>query len=87
MSTTKCQQLELIQGKVVQISNDEVLVDIDYKSEGRIPLNELSFISNASPEDIVTVGEDIYVKVLKVDDSEGNVLLSKTADADRSGKT
>jgi 4-hydroxy-3-methylbut-2-enyl diphosphate reductase len=75
----------VIQGKVVQISNDEVLVDIDYKSEGRIPLNELSFISNASPEDIVTVGEDIYVKVLKVDDSEGNVLLSKKrADADRS---
>ena len=75
----------VIQGKVVQISNDEVLVDIDYKSEGRIPLNELSFISNASPEDIVSVGEEIQVKVLKVDDSEGNVLLSKKrADADRS---
>ncbi len=75
----------VIQGKVVQISNDEVLVDIDYKSEGRIPLNELSFISNANPEDIVSVGEEIQVKVLKVDDSEGNVLLSKKrADADLS---
>ena len=75
----------VIEGKVVQISNDEVLVDIDYKSEGRIPLNELSFISNASPEEIVSVGDDILVKVLKVDDSEGNVLLSKKrADADRS---
>ena len=75
----------VIEGKVVQISNDEVLVDIDYKSEGRIPLNELSFISNASPEEIVSVGEEILVKVLKVDDSEGNVLLSKKrADADRS---
>ncbi|NMB00514.1 MAG: bifunctional 4-hydroxy-3-methylbut-2-enyl diphosphate reductase/30S ribosomal protein S1 [Firmicutes bacterium] len=75
----------IIQGKVVQISNDEVLVDIDYKSEGRIPLNELSFINNANPEDIVQVGDDIHVKVLKVDDSEGNVLLSKKrADADLS---
>lgn len=75
----------VIEGKVVQISNDEVLVDIDYKSEGRIPLNELSFISNASPADIVSVGEEILVKVLKVDDSEGNVLLSKKrADADQS---
>ncbi|HHT67872.1 MAG TPA: bifunctional 4-hydroxy-3-methylbut-2-enyl diphosphate reductase/30S ribosomal protein S1 [Firmicutes bacterium] len=75
----------VIKGKVVQISNDEVLVDIDYKSEGRIPLNELSFISNANPEDIVSVGEEILVKVLKVDDSEGNVLLSKKrADADQS---
>ena len=75
----------VIQGRVVQISSDEVLVDIDYKSEGRIPLNELSFIPNANPEDIVSVGEEIYVKVLKVDDSEGNVLLSKKrADADQS---
>ncbi|HKM42522.1 MAG TPA: bifunctional 4-hydroxy-3-methylbut-2-enyl diphosphate reductase/30S ribosomal protein S1 [Limnochordia bacterium] len=75
----------VIKGRVVQISNDEVLVDIDYKSEGRVPLNELSFISNANPEDIVSVGDEIVVKVLKVDDSEGNVLLSKKrADADQS---
>jgi len=75
----------VIQGKVVQISADEVLVDIDYKSEGRVPLNELSFISNAKAEDIVSVGDDISVKVLKVDDAEGNVLLSKKrADADQS---
>jgi len=75
----------IIKGKVVHISADEVLVDIDYKSEGRIPLNELSFIANANPEDIVSVGEEIYVKVLKVDDSEGNVVLSKKrADADLS---
>lgn len=73
----------IIKGKVVHVSNDEVLVDIDYKSEGRIPLNELSFITNANPEDIVSVGDEIYVKVLKVDDTEGNVILSKKrADAD-----
>lgn len=75
----------IIKGKVVQIANDEVLVDIDYKSEGRIPLNELSFIANADPHDLVSEGEEISVKVLKVDDSEGNVLLSKKrADADQS---
>ena len=75
----------IVEGKVVQVSSDEVLVDIDYKSEGRIPLNELSFISNVNPDDIVTVGDDIHVKVLKVDDSEGSVLLSKKrADADLS---
>ena len=75
----------IIQGRVVQISNDEVLVDIDYKSEGRIPLNELSFIPGANPADIVSVDDVIQVKVLKVDDSEGNVLLSKKrADAEQS---
>lgn len=75
----------IIKGKVVRISSDEVLVDIDYKSEGRIPLNELSFIANANPEDIVSVGDEIFVKVLKVDDAEGSVVLSKKrADADLS---
>ncbi len=75
----------IIKGKVVHVSSDEVLVDIDYKSEGRIPLNELSFISNANPEDLVSVGDEIHVKVLKVDDAEGNVVLSKRrADADLS---
>ncbi len=75
----------IIEGTVIQISPDEVLVNIDYKSEGRIPLSELSFITDANPEDIVTVGEQISVKVLKVDDAEGNVVLSKRrADADQS---
>ncbi len=75
----------IVEGTVIQISPDEVLVDIDYKSEGRIPLNELSFITDANPEDIVSVGEQIFVKVLKVDDAEGNVVLSKRrADADQS---
>ncbi len=76
---------EIIKGRVVKVSPDEVLVDIDYKSEGRIPLNELSFLPNVQPSDVVAEGDEISVKVLKVEDSEGTVLLSKKrADADLS---
>lgn len=67
----------IIEGKVVQISSDEVLVDIGYKSEGRVPLNELGLKPDQSPEDILSVGEDVNVWVLKVDEAEGSVLLSK----------
>lgn len=75
----------IIKGRVVRVAPDEVLVDIDYKSEGRIPLNELSFLPNVQPSDVVSEGDEIAVKVLKVEDSEGTVLLSKKrADAEQS---
>jgi len=41
----------IIEGTVVHITPDEVLVNIGYKSEGRIPLNELSFIADVKPEE------------------------------------
>ncbi len=68
---------DVITGKVVQVSTDEVLVDIGYKSEGRIPLNELSFRPNVKPEEVLAVGDEVEVKVLKVDDAEGSVVLSR----------
>ena len=68
---------DVISGKVVRIDNDEVLVDIGYKSEGVLPLQELTDKTISSPEDVVTVGEEIDVYVMKVENSEGNPLLSK----------
>lgn len=68
---------QIVEGKVVQISSDEVMVDVGYKSEGRIPLHELGLRSGQSPEEALSVGEEIEVFVVKVEDQEGNVLLSK----------
>ncbi len=68
---------EIIPGKIVRIDNEEVLVDVGYKSEGVIPLGELSDRHLASPEEEVEVGDEIKVYVLKVENSEGNPLLSK----------
>lgn len=75
---------QIVEGKVVKVSPDEVLVDIGYKSEGVIPANEMGLAPGQTPEDVVEQGQDIDVYVLKVEDAEGSVLLSKRrADAAR----
>lgn|GEM_PF-47597 len=72
------QEGEIIKGKVVQITSDEVLVDIGYKSEAVIPLKELSVRPIANPSEAVSVGDEVYCVVLSVDsDGEGSVILSK----------
>ncbi|WP_018085168.1 bifunctional 4-hydroxy-3-methylbut-2-enyl diphosphate reductase/30S ribosomal protein S1 [Desulfurispora thermophila] len=75
---------EIIPGTVVQIRHDEVLVDIGAKSEGFIPLKELSCYEVNSPQDVVSVGDVIDVFVMRSEDSEGRVMLSKQrADAEK----
>jgi small subunit ribosomal protein S1 len=68
---------DVIQGKVVNIARDEVLVDVNYKAEGVIPLKELSVSRNNKPEDVVTIGEKIDILVLDKEDKEGRLVLSK----------
>lgn len=68
---------DIVKGKVVRIDRDEVLVDIGYKSEGAIPINELCIRSNAKPEDIVSIGDDIEALVLQKEDKDGRLILSK----------
>ncbi|HEY8497673.1 MAG TPA: S1 RNA-binding domain-containing protein, partial [Limnochordales bacterium] len=67
---------QVVRGRVVQVSADEVLVDVGYKGDGRIPIHELGLRSGQKPSDILRVGDEIDVWVLKVDE-EGGVLLSK----------
>jgi 4-hydroxy-3-methylbut-2-enyl diphosphate reductase len=68
---------DILTGKVVQINTDEVLVDVGGKSEGIISVNELSYRKINDPNELVEVGDDIQVLVLKVENSEGNMILSK----------
>ncbi|MBC8531203.1 bifunctional 4-hydroxy-3-methylbut-2-enyl diphosphate reductase/30S ribosomal protein S1 [Gehongia tenuis] len=68
---------QLIKGVVVQVTDDEVCVNIGYKSDGFIPRNELSVDNDVVPSEMVKVGDEIEVEILKVNDGEGNVLLSK----------
>jgi 4-hydroxy-3-methylbut-2-enyl diphosphate reductase len=75
---------EIVKGVVVQINQDEVLVDVGAKSEGVIPLRELSCYNVDSPQDVVNVGDEIDVYVLKSEDNEGKLILSKEkADAEK----
>jgi len=68
---------DLISGTVVQVGDDEVLLDIGGKSEGVIPLRELSLKDINHPREEVSVGDTINVVVLRVDNDEGQLLLSK----------
>jgi small subunit ribosomal protein S1 len=68
---------EVVHGTVVRVDKDEVLVDIGYKSEGVIPVSELSIRRSVNPEDEVGVGEEIDALVLTKEDAEGRLILSK----------
>ena len=68
---------DVVNGKVVRIDQDEVLVDIGYKSEGVIPSNELSIRKTVKPEDEVDLGEEVDALVLTKEDQEGRLILSK----------
>ncbi len=68
---------EVVSGRVVRIDNDEVLVDIGYKSEGVITSGELSIRKNVDPHDEVELGEEVDVLVLTKEDQDGRLLVSK----------
>lgn len=67
----------LVTGTVVKINHDEVFVDLGWKSEGVISRKELSVASDAQPSDIVSIGDKINAVVLRVENEEGNPVLSK----------
>jgi small subunit ribosomal protein S1 len=68
---------DLIEGIVVKIDRDEVLLDVGYKTEGVIPSRELSIRHDADPSEIVTVGDKVEALVLQKEDKEGRLILSK----------
>ncbi|MEW6448106.1 MAG: bifunctional 4-hydroxy-3-methylbut-2-enyl diphosphate reductase/30S ribosomal protein S1 [Bacillota bacterium] len=75
---------DIVKGVVVEINQGEVLVDVGAKSEGVIPLRELSCCEITSPHEVVSVGDEIDVWVVKAEDSEGRIILSKgRADAEK----
>ncbi|MDD2586257.1 MAG: bifunctional 4-hydroxy-3-methylbut-2-enyl diphosphate reductase/30S ribosomal protein S1 [Syntrophomonadaceae bacterium] len=67
---------DVIKGTVIQVLDDEVMVDVGGKSEGIIPLREMSLQDVDSAKELVNVGDEIEVLVLKWDD-DGTILLSK----------
>ncbi len=68
---------DLVDGTVVKIEHDEVLVDIGFKSEGVVPSRELSIRKDADPSDIVNLGDKIEALVLQKEDKDGRLILSK----------
>jgi len=68
---------DVVKGTVISVSNGEVSVNLGYKSDGIIPKNEFSENPDVDPADVVKEGDEIEVFVVRVNDGEGNVLVSK----------
>ncbi len=68
---------DLIEGTVVKIDRDEVLLDVGYKTEGVIPSRELSIRHDVDPSEVVSVGDSVEALVLQKEDKEGRLILSK----------
>ena len=64
-------------GVVVGITPTEVYVDVGRKQQGIVPLDELSADPNAKTEDLVKIGDELNLKIMKTNDQEGTMLLSK----------
>ncbi len=68
---------QIVTGTVISITPTEVYVDLGYKADGIIPADELSDDPSVSTGDVVKVGDEVEVFVVRVNDGEGYVKLSK----------
>lgn len=78
---------EIVTGKIIDVKEDEIVLNIGYKSDGIIPRSEYSDDQNLDLTTVAAVGDEMEAKVIKVNDGEGQVALSyKRLAADRGNK-
>ena len=65
---------DIVEGTIVKVDRDEVLLDIGYKTEGVIPSRELSIKHDVDPSEVVSVGDEIEALVLTKEDKEGRLI-------------
>ncbi|MDP4093136.1 MAG: bifunctional 4-hydroxy-3-methylbut-2-enyl diphosphate reductase/30S ribosomal protein S1 [Bacillota bacterium] len=68
---------DIVKGKIIGFNNAEVYVDLGFKSDGIISMEEFTDDPEFKPEESLKVGEEVEVFIIRVNDGEGNVLLSK----------
>ena len=68
---------ERVMGTVISIAPNEVIVDVGRKQSGFIPADELSNDPTLKPEDVVKVGDEVELLIMKTNDQEGTIMLSK----------
>lgn len=68
---------QIVSGSVVQITDNEICVNIGYKSDGIIKKENLTARGDANPLDLFKLGDDIEAEVVSLNDGEGNVVLSR----------
>jgi 4-hydroxy-3-methylbut-2-enyl diphosphate reductase len=73
----KIRKGDIVKGKIISISQDQIIVNINYKSDGIIPKEEISNDPTFDHKTMLKEGQEIEVYILKLDDGEGNVILSR----------
>ncbi len=68
---------DIVEGSIVSVDAEGAMVDIGYKSEGLIPVRELSIRNNVDPKDEAKIGDRVEAVVLDMEDDEGRMILSK----------
>ncbi|MDR0482873.1 MAG: 30S ribosomal protein S1 [Cellulomonadaceae bacterium] len=68
---------DIVEGTVVKVDHDEVLLDVGYKTEGVIPSRELSIKHDIDPSELVALDDKIEALVITKEDKEGRLILSK----------
>ena len=76
-SMSRLEKGTILKGTVMTVGDEDVVVNIGHMSDGIISKNELSAEGGVAPSSLVSEGDEIDVYILKVDDGEGNVVLSK----------
>src|SRR5690606_37883653 len=66
---------DIVEGVIVKVDRDEVLLDIGYKTEGVIPSRELAIKHDVYPSEVVSVGDEVEALVLQKEDKEGRLIL------------
>ncbi|MBQ9437420.1 MAG: 30S ribosomal protein S1 [Lachnospiraceae bacterium] len=78
---------EIVEGKVISVKPDEAILDIGYKIDGTLPRHEYSNEANLDLTTVLHEGDKIEVKVLKINETEGQVILTyKRLALDRGNK-
>lgn len=75
-SMKKIYPRDVINGTIIDVKDDEVFVDIQYRADGIVKLDEMSEEQRENPKDHFEIGQEVEVYVIKLDDGEGNVALS-----------
>ena len=79
MDLVTLQKGDIVKGRITKIEEGQALVDVGYKYDGVLPIGELSALRIDNVTDAVQEGQEIEAKVMRINDDEGKLILSKKA--------
>lgn len=76
-SIVRLNEGDTVKGTILSLNDEEVIVNIGYKADGIISKEDLSVNNEITPSEVLNIGDEIEVKVVRINDGEGNVILSR----------